>query len=205
MSKLSEDPRIDPRIKALFSAMPETQNPGDATSREELLEEANSEQSKAAAAGMEQFLAMCDTEEIAPSAGLSTETKTFESAPDGNTIKVCMFVRPDNGRARTRACTTSTAVACSRCPASSATTKRLGQASSPPRALRWRWWTFAMRLTPSSAPEIAAVSRWPQRLRVGPASWLANARVPMRTASMRLPRSSSPARAAAAISPSRRG
>ena len=95
MSKLSEDPRIDPRIKALFAAMPEMQNPGDATSREELLEAANSEQSKAAAAGMEQFLAMCDTEEVAPSAGLRTETKTFESAPDGNTIKV-QYIRPDN-------------------------------------------------------------------------------------------------------------
>ena len=95
MSKLSEDPRIDPRIKALFAAMPETENPGDATSREELLEAANSEQAKAAAAGMEQFLAMCDTEEIAPSAGLSTEAKTFESAPDGNTIKV-QYIRPDN-------------------------------------------------------------------------------------------------------------
>ena len=95
MSKLSEDPRIDPRIKAIFAAMPEMQNPGDATSREELLEEANSERSKAAAAGMEQFLAMCDTEEVAPSAGLRTETKTFESAPDGNTIKV-QYIRPDN-------------------------------------------------------------------------------------------------------------
>ena len=95
MSKLSEDPRIDPRIKAIFAAMPETPNPGDATSREELLEAANSEEAKAASAGMEQFLAMCDTEEIAPSAGLSTQTKTFESAPDGNTIKV-QYIRPDN-------------------------------------------------------------------------------------------------------------
>ena len=38
MSKLSEDPRIDPRIKAIFAAMPETRNPGDAASREELIE-----------------------------------------------------------------------------------------------------------------------------------------------------------------------
>ena len=95
MSKLSEDPRIDPRIKAIFAAMPETPNPGDAASREELLEAANSEEAKAASAGMEHFLAMCDTEEIAPSAGLATDTRTFESAPDGNTIKV-QYIRPDN-------------------------------------------------------------------------------------------------------------
>ena len=98
MSKLSEDPRIDPRIKAIFAAMPEMQNPGDAASREELVEEANSEQAKAAAAGTEQFLAMCDTEEVAPSAGLSTDTKTFTSAPDGNTIKV-QYIRPDSDEA----------------------------------------------------------------------------------------------------------
>ena len=38
---------------------------------------------------------MCDTEEIAPSAGLRTETKEFTSSPDGNTIKV-QFIRADN-------------------------------------------------------------------------------------------------------------
>ena len=95
MSKISEDPRIDPRIKALFSAMPEMTNPGDAESREQLLREADSEQAKAAANGMQAFLALCDTEEVAPSAGLRVETKTFESQPDGNTIKV-QYIRPDN-------------------------------------------------------------------------------------------------------------
>ena len=95
MSKLTEDPRIDPRIKAIFGAMPSMASPGDASSRAQLVEEANSEQAKAAAAGMEQFMAVCDTEEIAPSAGLRTEIKTFESAPDGNTIQV-QYIRPDN-------------------------------------------------------------------------------------------------------------
>ena len=95
MSKLSEDPRIDPRIKAIFGAMPEMDNPGDAASREELLEAANSAEARAAAAGLEQAMAICDTEEVAPSAGLRTETREFESAPDGNTIKV-LYIRPDN-------------------------------------------------------------------------------------------------------------
>ena len=88
MSKLSEDPRIDPRIKAAFSAMPEMGNPGDAESREQLLEEANSEEAKAAAKGVEAFMATCDTEEVAPSLHYRTETHEFKSEPDGNTVKV---------------------------------------------------------------------------------------------------------------------
>ena len=94
MSKLSDDPRIDPRIKAAFAAMPELPNLGDAESREQLLAEADTEQAKAAAEGLKGFLALCDTEEIAPSAGLCAEVLEFASQPDSNTIKV-HFIRPD--------------------------------------------------------------------------------------------------------------
>ena len=47
MSKITEDPRIDPRIKATFGAfdMPAQEN---ATSREELVAQANSEKAIAA-------------------------------------------------------------------------------------------------------------------------------------------------------------
>ena len=38
---------------------------------------------------------MCDNETIAPSTGLSITTREFESAPDGNTIKI-QYIRPDN-------------------------------------------------------------------------------------------------------------
>ena len=96
MSKLSDDPRIDPRIKAVFAAMPEMANPGDAESREQLLTEANSEQAKAAAKGMEAFMAMCDTEEVAPALHLRTEIHEFESQPDGNTVKVQYIRMNDN-------------------------------------------------------------------------------------------------------------
>ena len=96
MSKLSEDPRIDPRIKALFAAMPEMPNPGDVESREQLLAEANSEQAKAARKGMEAFMATCDTAEAAPSSNLRTEIHEFESQPDGNTVKVQYIRMNDN-------------------------------------------------------------------------------------------------------------
>ncbi len=93
-SKISDDPRLDPRIKALLSAMPSS-NPGNAESREQLLTEAASEESGLASAAMEAFMAACDNEEVAPSAGLSITTHTFTSAPDGNSIQV-QFIRPDN-------------------------------------------------------------------------------------------------------------
>ena len=96
MSKLSEDPRIDPRIKALFAAMPEMPNPGDVESREQLLAEANSEQAKAARKGMEAFMATCDSEKAAPSLNLRTEIHEFESQPDGNTVKVQYIRMNDN-------------------------------------------------------------------------------------------------------------
>lgn len=49
MSKLADDARIDPRLKKLFGALPTMANPGDASSREELLQAANTEEAKAAA------------------------------------------------------------------------------------------------------------------------------------------------------------
>lgn len=93
MSKLTEDPRIDPRIKAVFN-LPDAPAAENATSREELLTQANSEQAIAMQEGMKAFLDACDTEEIASSAGLSISTKTLTSDPDGNTINI-QFIRPD--------------------------------------------------------------------------------------------------------------
>lgn len=92
-SKINDDPRIDPRIKALMGAMP-TVNPGDAASREQALQEASSEAALAAREGLTAFMSLCDNEEIAPSAGLEISTHEFESAPDGNTILV-QLIRPE--------------------------------------------------------------------------------------------------------------
>ena len=91
MSKLANDPRIDPSIKAVFGGFPETPNPGDVESREQLLAEANAAPAKGDDESVQAFMALC--EKAAPSAGLGIETKTFRSAPDNNTIKV-QFIRP---------------------------------------------------------------------------------------------------------------
>ncbi len=92
--KITEDPRIDPRIKALFGEM-ELPPQGDVESREQILAAANSDSAIQARAGLTAFMEMCDNETIAPSAGLLRTTREFTSAPDGNTIKI-QYIRPDN-------------------------------------------------------------------------------------------------------------
>ena len=94
MSKINDDPRIDPRIKAVFGsvAMGGGRN---VESREAALESANSERAIATRQLIGAFLEQCDTEEIAPSAGLAITDKLFISEPDGNTVKI-QFIRPDN-------------------------------------------------------------------------------------------------------------
>jgi acetyl esterase len=93
--KITEDPRIDPRLKALLGAMP-MPTQGRATSREELLTIANSPEAQERQGGLRAFLEMCDSEAVAPKTGLTVTDHTFESAPDGNTGKI-RFIRPDGG------------------------------------------------------------------------------------------------------------
>jgi len=93
-TKITDDPRIDPRIKALFGAF---ELPGalqDVASREELLAEVSTEEAIARQAVMTAFLGMCDTEEIAPSAGLAITEHVVVSEPDGNKINV-RVIRPE--------------------------------------------------------------------------------------------------------------
>ena len=93
-SKINDDPRIDPRIKALLGAMA-LPTPKSVSSREELLEQANSEESKATLAALKGFLELCDNENIAPSAGLTITTREFTSEPDGNIVKL-QLIQPDS-------------------------------------------------------------------------------------------------------------
>jgi acetyl esterase/lipase len=94
-SKLAADPRIDPRLKALFT-WPDRPPVGDIESREALIAEANTPEALAGEAAMEAMFALCDTEANAPRAGLSIRTESFVSQPDGNTIKAAV-IRPETG------------------------------------------------------------------------------------------------------------
>jgi acetyl esterase len=93
-AKLMNDPRIDPRIKAVLGGWPDTANPGDAESREQLLAEVGTPEAKARQAAMQPFMDSVDSEEIAPSAGLSVKTAQFTSQPDGNPINI-RYIRPE--------------------------------------------------------------------------------------------------------------
>ncbi len=96
VSKIVDDPRIDPRIKAIMGALPDMSPQGDVANRAAMLAEEATDAARAAAAQTTAALAMMDNEHVAPSAGLAIRTETFRSEPDGNTVNV-QFIRPDNG------------------------------------------------------------------------------------------------------------
>ena len=94
MSNLNDDPRIDPRIKALMGNMP-LPTSKDVTSREQLLEQANRPESLARLEEMRAMLDLVDNEDVAPSEGLTVSDLEFISKPDGNSIKI-QFIRPES-------------------------------------------------------------------------------------------------------------
>ncbi len=96
-SKILDDPRIDPRIKALFGSW-NFPAQGNVASRELLLAEANSEPAKQAAAAMQAMFEAADNETIAPSKGLKIHSERVVSQPDGNTINI-QFIRPEGDAA----------------------------------------------------------------------------------------------------------
>ncbi|HZN12784.1 MAG TPA: alpha/beta hydrolase [Acidimicrobiales bacterium] len=91
---LNEDPRIDPRIKRVFGAIGAMPALGDVASRDVLLAEANDDGAVARRSMLTAFFDLCDTEEVAPSKGLSITEHTLLSQPDGNTVNL-RFIRPD--------------------------------------------------------------------------------------------------------------
>jgi len=95
-NSIAEDPRIDPRIKALFGGVDfGIGNATDVASRDELLADANSPEGIAMREGLQAFLNLCDTEEVASSAGLVTRSESITSQPDGNSINI-QYIRPDS-------------------------------------------------------------------------------------------------------------
>lgn len=93
MNPILNDPRIDPRIKAVMGSMPPPLPGGDVASREEIVAEANSPEAMARAEELIAMLELVDNEDVAPSAGLDISTHEFESDPDGNCVKL-QYIRP---------------------------------------------------------------------------------------------------------------
>jgi acetyl esterase len=92
VSQIADDPRIDPRIKALMGMLPSAAQT-DVASRDVLLAELNRPEAIAERQQLTAILEMLDNEDIAPSKGLDVSTIEFTSSPDGNTVKL-QFIRP---------------------------------------------------------------------------------------------------------------
>ena len=95
MPNTADDPRIDPRLKQMLAAIPPMQNPGDATSREQLVEAANSAAGLAQVAQLEAIFEGVDAEPVAPQSGLSVSKRTAISQPDGNMVNL-QVIRPES-------------------------------------------------------------------------------------------------------------
>lgn len=93
-SRIADDPRIDPRIKAAMAFFDPPATIGDVGTREELLAEAATEEAVGQRTLMATFLDMFDTEEVASSRGLTVSDHGVVADPDGNTVKI-RFIRPD--------------------------------------------------------------------------------------------------------------
>ena len=87
-SKIMDDPKIDPRIKAVLGEMDFSGMTPDARSRQELVDNANPDESKAPQEMLRTFLDMADTEEVASFNSLSSSELTLISSSDSNEIKV---------------------------------------------------------------------------------------------------------------------
>ena len=91
---IAHDERLDPRLRRLLEHFPAS-TLGDVADREELLAEANTPEAIAGREAFQVIQDLCDTEEAAPSAGLSVTTAQFTSDPDGNAVML-QVIRPDS-------------------------------------------------------------------------------------------------------------
>ena len=94
ISKLELDPRIDPRIKAAFAGIDLGTVQPNVSSREGLLAQEYTPEALAAQDRTNALFDAMDSEDVAPSAGLTVRTESLTSSPDGNTINI-QYIRPD--------------------------------------------------------------------------------------------------------------
>ena len=94
-NKIKNDPRIDKRIRAVFGEVDfDSVTTTNATTREEILAEQETEEAIQGKAVMEMINNSPHYKEVVTDEGLVTLTKEFTSSPDGNNIKI-QYIRPD--------------------------------------------------------------------------------------------------------------
>ena len=94
---IANDQRLDPRLRRILELFPPT-TLKDVADRVELLAESNTPQAREARESFRPIQDMCDSEEAAPSAGLTVSTMQFVSDPDGNTVNL-QVIRPESDKA----------------------------------------------------------------------------------------------------------
>lgn len=94
MKRITEDPRIDERIKAMMGGVPSAERSG-ATDRASLIAATQTPEAIAGRVAMEGLLDTLDNEQVAPSNGLDIQQIEFTSQPDGNTVKMNVMVPND--------------------------------------------------------------------------------------------------------------
>ena len=93
-NKISEDPRIDKRIKEVFGVLELDLVMTEHANREEMMAFEETEEAMLGKSIMDQINNAPHYKELVPSDGLNTTAKEFVSDPDGNTIKI-QYIRPD--------------------------------------------------------------------------------------------------------------
>ena len=94
-NKIKNDQRIDKRIRAVFGEVDfNSVTTTNATTREEILAEQETEEAVQGKAVMEMINNSPHYKEVVTDEGLVTHTKQFISSPDGNNIKI-QYIRPD--------------------------------------------------------------------------------------------------------------
>ena len=97
MGKISEDKRIDKRLKGMFMAEMDAVDimQSDLSTRELIIEAQQGEKAKIGQSLMEMVFNSTHFKETVPEEDLITTTEEFISHPDGNTVKI-QYIRPDN-------------------------------------------------------------------------------------------------------------
>ena len=94
-NKITDDPRIDPRIKERFKDIDFPELDGGNESREEMIAKVNTEEGQMELMIYEAIFNNPELDEAVSSEGLKHETLEIKSEPDGNQIKL-LNIRPDN-------------------------------------------------------------------------------------------------------------
>ncbi len=90
---VAADPRLDPRVKAMLATIKQVV-PRSVDSREQMLEQAQSDHIARYNAARKLAMEACDTERIVRQSGLSVTRHELVSHPDGNTILINL-IRPE--------------------------------------------------------------------------------------------------------------